>query len=258
MYVFGGYDNSSRLNELHRLNLDTLTWSGALSPSGTPPSARSAHTAVIYGNYTYIFGGYNGSSYLNDLHRTDLSTIISVFRGRPALRFDGSDDYLLRADIGTAGWGSVTIFLVFQNIVTKTSGSGMAIGLYKSSSNRWGIGTHAGPVSNRLGWAGTDSNKGLGDYAHADLTPYVRTAVKNGSAWYSYINGTAQGTGASDDTSSLSSNSSCGIGAEYPGGPTYLTNSDILFVAIYNRALSNTERQKVERWLGARYGITVA
>jgi hypothetical protein len=33
---------------------------------------------------------------------------------------------------------------------------------------------------------------------------------------------------------------------------------DILFVAIYNRDLSDAERQKVERWLGARYGITVA
>jgi hypothetical protein len=258
MYVFGGYNGSSYFNDLHRLNLDTLTWSGALSPSGTPPNGRYGHTAALYGNYMYVFAG-NGGSYLNDLHRTDLSTVASVFKGRPALRFDGSDDYLLCADIGTAGWGSVTIFLVFQN-VTNTNAQHEAIGLYKSGSNRWGIGTDAyttGP-SYRLGWAGPDSFKGLGDYAHANLTPYVRTAIKNGSAWYSYINGAAQGTGPTDDTTSLSSNSNCSIGAEYPGSPSYYTNSDILFVAIYNRALSVSERQKVERWLGARYGITVA
>jgi hypothetical protein len=206
----------------------------------------------------YVFGGSAGATYYNDLHRADLSTVASVFKGRPALRFDGSDDYLLCADIGTAGWGSVTIFVVFQN-VTNSDAQHEAIGLYKSGGNRWAIATDAysGFLSQRLGWAGSDSSINLGNYAHANLTPYVRTAVKNGSTWYSYINGTAVGSNPSD-SSSLSSNSSCSIGSEYTGSSQYRANSDILFLAIYNRALSDAERQKVERWLGARYGITVA
>jgi hypothetical protein len=212
----------------------------------------------MYDNYMYIFGGYNGS-FLSDLHRTDLSTVASIFRGRPALRFDGSDDYLLCADIGTAGWGSVTIFVVFQNI-TNTNAQHVAFSVYKSNGNWWGIETDANTSCPQfqLGFGGTTSlSKAHGNYAHANLTPYVRTAIKNGSAWYSYINGTAQGTGASDDTSSLMSNSSYAIGA-LAGNPGDYTNSDILFVALYNRVLSDAERQKVERWLGARYGITVA
>src|SRR5207302_7067682 len=34
--------------------------------NGTPPGARSGHTAVWTGTEMIVWGGYNGSSYLND------------------------------------------------------------------------------------------------------------------------------------------------------------------------------------------------
>jgi hypothetical protein len=150
--------------------------------------------------------------------------------------------------------------VVFQN-VTNTDAHHIAFGAHNSYGTWWVITTDAntGDTSQQLGWGGSAQAppKGLGSYAHANGTPYVRTAVKNGSAWYSYINGAAQGTGPTDDTTSLLSNSNFTVGAEYPM-TAFSTNSDIVFVALYSRALSNEERQKIERWLGSRYGITVA
>ena len=73
MYVFGGFDGSYK-NDVHRLNLSTLTWSGTLTCSGTPPIARQYHTSIISDGYMYVFGGYNGSN-LNDVHRLNLSTL---------------------------------------------------------------------------------------------------------------------------------------------------------------------------------------
>ena len=67
MYVFGGKDGS-RFNDVWALNLASDSWS-AVTTSGGPPSARSAHTAVYAAarGTMYVFGGYDGSSRFNDV-----------------------------------------------------------------------------------------------------------------------------------------------------------------------------------------------
>ena len=75
IYIFGGY-RGSNLNDLHTLNISNpsaLAWSGALSPSGTPPTARYGHSAKIVGDYMYVFGGFT-TVYTNDLHSLNLTT----------------------------------------------------------------------------------------------------------------------------------------------------------------------------------------
>jgi N-acetylneuraminic acid mutarotase len=75
MYVFGGYAGAAPYyNDLHRLNLDTLVWSGALSPTGTPPGTRYFHQSAVYGRYMYVFGGNNASG--TDPHRIDLDNLV--------------------------------------------------------------------------------------------------------------------------------------------------------------------------------------
>ena len=59
MYVFGGYDGTRSLNDLHRLDLRTSEWS-LVRTSGKPPCPRGGHTAVKFGNGMYIFGGKSG------------------------------------------------------------------------------------------------------------------------------------------------------------------------------------------------------
>lgn len=91
MYVFGG-SSGSPLDDFHELRLDDSGYSGrwnpvllgtvpddaVTSPSGaqtkvvpmkSTPGLRFCHSAVIYDNCMYIFGGYDGANRLNDLTR---------------------------------------------------------------------------------------------------------------------------------------------------------------------------------------------
>jgi len=66
MYVFGGYDGARSLNDLFRFDLATSEWA-QVRVTGTPPSPRGGHTAVVYGDTMYAFGGKSGRSPFNDL-----------------------------------------------------------------------------------------------------------------------------------------------------------------------------------------------
>ena len=78
MFVFGGKDgndngNGNNLNDVHKLNLNTNTWSGPLSTTGTAPSARWIHTSVVHCDVMVVFGGHD-SYRKNDLHKLNLNT----------------------------------------------------------------------------------------------------------------------------------------------------------------------------------------
>lgn len=79
-YVFGGYDGSVRLNDFHEFNFATRQWRCICEPSkhdpeddvwnrSSPmPSGRSSLIAQVYKHSLYCFGGYNGSTVLNDFY----------------------------------------------------------------------------------------------------------------------------------------------------------------------------------------------
>lgn len=73
MYVFGGYDGVSSLNDLYVYDPAAGgSWTDLSIPGGgTPPSARYSHTALTIDDKMYIFGGSDGGSNLNDLHVYD-------------------------------------------------------------------------------------------------------------------------------------------------------------------------------------------
>lgn len=110
MYIFGG-SNGRAMGDFHALDLSSFTWqsvshshssmlppysagTGALSSTSSSPSSglnmnmnmsmsmlsmsmsmesRFCHIGVLYDECMYIFGGYDGSSRLNDLKRFRLS-----------------------------------------------------------------------------------------------------------------------------------------------------------------------------------------
>ncbi len=68
MLVFGGSPDSGILNDVWALSLgDVPAWT-PLTPSGTPPSARYAQSAIYdpVRDRMVVFGGYSGSTFLND------------------------------------------------------------------------------------------------------------------------------------------------------------------------------------------------
>ncbi|KAF1792251.1 Kelch-type beta propeller [Phytophthora cactorum] len=65
LYIFGGYDGSSRINDFYEFNFKRKLWSVVLA-IGSAPSPRDRHVAVVYKDSFYVFAGFDGSSRVND------------------------------------------------------------------------------------------------------------------------------------------------------------------------------------------------
>eukprot|EP00850_Spirogloea_muscicola_P015319 SM000116S24240 [mRNA] locus=s116:223620:228918:- [translate_table: standard] len=76
LVMFGGEDSRRRLlNDVHNLNLNTMTWS-TVETKGTRPPPRSDHAATLHNDrYLLVFGGGSHSNCYNDLHILDLETM---------------------------------------------------------------------------------------------------------------------------------------------------------------------------------------
>ncbi|KAF7137535.1 hypothetical protein RHSIM_Rhsim07G0183300 [Rhododendron simsii] len=84
LIIFGGQDaKRSLLNDLHLLDLETLTWDEIDAVNivftvcrGVPPSPRSDHAAAVHAErYLLIFGGGSHATCFNDLHVLDLQAM---------------------------------------------------------------------------------------------------------------------------------------------------------------------------------------
>ncbi|XP_050223805.1 acyl-CoA-binding domain-containing protein 4 [Mercurialis annua] len=76
LVIFGGQDaKRSLLNDLHILDLETMTWD-EIDAIGVPPSPRSDHAAAVHAErYLLIFGGGSHATCFNDLHVLDLQAM---------------------------------------------------------------------------------------------------------------------------------------------------------------------------------------
>lgn len=69
MYIFGGL-GEYRYNDLFKFDFQTHTWI-EIKPNDESkvPSKRCKHSACVYQNMMYIFGGWDSSGKLNDMYR---------------------------------------------------------------------------------------------------------------------------------------------------------------------------------------------
>ena len=76
MIVFGGFCNGSRTNELIKYLFQENRWVKLTIPAEIEqPCPRSGHTACIYENAMYVFGGKDDdNNKLNDLWKLDLNS----------------------------------------------------------------------------------------------------------------------------------------------------------------------------------------
>lgn len=64
IYVFGGDNGKSMLNDLLRFDVKEMSWGRAFSTL-TPPAPRYHHSAVVHNNSMFVFGGYTGDIHSN-------------------------------------------------------------------------------------------------------------------------------------------------------------------------------------------------
>jgi len=78
IFLFGGYDGKGRTNELYILDAAEGKWVRPTWPTESPytPPGRQRHTASLIGSKRiYIFGGFDGNKWLNDLHILDVGRL---------------------------------------------------------------------------------------------------------------------------------------------------------------------------------------
>ncbi len=76
--LFGGYTGSAYLNDLWAYDFNLQGWN-QLTTTGTAPSIRAGMSYGLFGvsnNFLVIFGGYNGTTYLTDVHVCNLNTLV--------------------------------------------------------------------------------------------------------------------------------------------------------------------------------------
>ncbi|XP_020285285.1 leucine-zipper-like transcriptional regulator 1 isoform X2 [Pseudomyrmex gracilis] len=64
IYVFGGDNGKTMLNDLLRFDVKEKSWGRAFA-TGTPPAPRYHHSAVVDGSSMFVFGGYTGDIHSN-------------------------------------------------------------------------------------------------------------------------------------------------------------------------------------------------
>lgn len=73
MYLFGGYSGFTWLNDFHALDFDTRTWRAVPNGhKGAVPSTRFGYVSSVHGDLFFVFGGYDGATWLNDMYEFDL------------------------------------------------------------------------------------------------------------------------------------------------------------------------------------------
>jgi N-acetylneuraminic acid mutarotase len=77
LFVFGGYDGTRRSNLMNILDLEKMKWDRpSFEDLNEAPTGRQRHSATLI-NTTKIllFGGFDGSKWLNDSYQIDVSEI---------------------------------------------------------------------------------------------------------------------------------------------------------------------------------------
>ncbi|EFH63787.1 hypothetical protein ARALYDRAFT_316360 [Arabidopsis lyrata subsp. lyrata] len=74
LYVFGGFGRDNCLtNQVHVFDTQTQLWTRPVI-NGVPPCPRDSHSCTTVGDNLFVFGGTDGTNYLNDVHILDTSS----------------------------------------------------------------------------------------------------------------------------------------------------------------------------------------
>lgn len=182
-------------------------------------------------------------------------TTSQTLNGRAVVTFDGSNDFL--SFTGTARTNETWFIVARANL--SASGTVKTNGLLTDSSSGHGvtpiIKNDGGQSQVEMALGGftvgatrTAYNLGINATFGPALTTVIRSSAAGGVL---RENGTQRATCTASNSATMSR-----IGGL--SSSTFNLDGYIAELLIYSRALSTTEAQRVERWLGSKWGLTVA
>ena len=223
---------------------------------------------VLWLDASYITGLNDGDSInteLRDLsgngyHATQSTAAqrpiykVNIINSRPVVRFDAVDDNLVITNGG----------LLLRN---KPGATAFGVVLVNASGTKRWLTINTPTTTTRMitnrsdfGYRILDADAGVAvtGPALSNSTFYVVSCVFDAlnATGQSFRNGTA-GTLVNGGTAGNTSDTT-GSSSDIGWTSTLTIDGDLATVILYDRALSTTERQRVERYLGSRYGITVS
>jgi uncharacterized repeat protein (TIGR01451 family) len=178
----------------------------------------------------------------------------SNFNFNPLLDFDGVDDYYAgTSNFGVTGTSLFTAFAVSRRATD--SSSDMLFGGNAAANNNFGFMIH----SNDLGVVeatnfGTRSGTNATALAGIGTIKGVNRSASN--TWQLYHNGATDGTAGVIGTFAgtlATSNLNIGVGE----GTQAPFDGDIAEIVIYSSSLTSAEMNRVQSYLGIKYGITL-
>ena len=169
-----------------------------------------------------------------------------IQNGRSITRFDGTDDYLR-----ITGLSSISSPVSVSIVVTPTApGTGS-----RTIFDGQGTNQHSLLISSGLSWNVRTQNSGTNENvsSYVSTTPYIVTWILNGTGNSTFFR---NGTSTSLSQNHLVSSTGYTIGSRADGSVP--AACDIGEVIVYHVQLSTSHRQQVERYLGNKWGISVA
>jgi parallel beta-helix repeat protein len=183
--------------------------------------------------------------------------LTNAVNGKPALRFDGVNDYL-SFTLPVNGLSGLTMILVSASLLDVDGGwNGVANApLFWNETASWGT-LHLSPFQRMVKYRfGTGQASNLPAHTRPvtlNAAYSLTTAVKSASTESLYVNG-MQVLAQSGKLTALANIRDTGnLGRGYNDDTFF--NGDIAEVLVYTRALTDAERQQVEQYLLSKYGI---
>ena len=185
-----------------------------------------------------------------------------ILNGKPVLRFDKTNDYLSRAAVLGESDTQGTLFFVAG---TDDADQQMVLCISDDASNSRRILFGKAAIDDRMELFQRAADVGEqidGSTAVNDGVHRIFTFKSSGTVYTFYLNGTAEeinvvaGANNGDWIGDCSSLDVTAVGAWVYSGVVSYWEDDIAEIIYYDTALSDAEREKVENYLGAKYGIT--
>lgn len=180
----------------------------------------------------------------------------SALNGRPAIRFDGTDDCYAGSAAQAAIAGPYTLFVACNpSSVAAASRFLLELGQAASNNINFYLYFNAGVIE--TGYHDGTNFKGFQGLSVTAGTAYVITARFTGAVLDTWRNGTSSGTPFSTATTPTTAGTqTLNVGSDRAG--TNVFAGDIAEVLIYNRSVVDAERRSIERYLATQYGVALA